>query len=103
MDNAGPDGAIFSKPEQCLQKNALSGPRLCQSGLSLIALSCSAGQILVQKFTAHERQFLQGNLFIVAFRTHEVPFYLCSIFCSPSLVQLSTVSYCILGVEQAPN
>ena len=47
--------------------------------LSLVALSCSAGQILaqsLQSLTAHNRQFLQGNLFLLAVCTHEVPLYL---------------------------
>ena len=47
----------------------------------------------LQSLIAHERQFLQGNLFLLAVCTHEVPLYLCSIFCSRNLVQLSTASY----------
>ena len=47
----------------------------------------------LQSLTAHERQFLQGDLFLLTVCTHEVPLYLCSIFCSPSMVQLSTASY----------
>ena len=73
---------------------ALEHVKNCRSGLSLVALDCSAGQILIRKFSAHERQFLQGNLFLQA--VHEVPLYLCSRFCSPSLVQLSTASYRIV-------
>ena len=57
----------------------------------------------LQSLTAHDRQFLQGNLFFLAVCTHEVPLYLCSIFCSRSLVQVSTASYRILSVEHAPN
>ena len=85
MDNAGPDGAIlkillavvilqrrkvvrclqfywtegcFSKTERCFQKTlrqALEQVKHCRSGLSLLALGCSAGQILVQKFTKFDR------------------------------------------------
>ena len=81
MNNAGSDGAIFwisfayvilqrwkvvrcvqfywtrgyfSKTERCLQKMlclTLEYIKSCWSGLSLNALGCSAGQILVQKFT----------------------------------------------------
>ena len=47
----------------------------------------------LQSLTAHERQFLQGDLFLLTVCTYEVPLYLCSIFCSPSMVQLSTASY----------
>ena len=63
------------------------------------------GQILVQslQITAHDRQFLQGNLFLLAVCTHEVPLYLCSIFCTCSLVQVSTASYHVLSADHAPN
>ena len=47
----------------------------------------------LQSLTAHERQFLQGDLFLLTVCTHKVPLYLCSIFCSPSVVQVSTASY----------
>ena len=47
----------------------------------------------LQNLTAHKRQFLRGNLFLLAVCTHKVPLYLCSIFCSRSLVQFSTASY----------
>ena len=43
----------------------------------------------LQSLTAHDRQFLQGNLFLLAVC---MPLYLCSIFCSRSLVQVSTAS-----------
>ena len=87
MDNAGPDGDIFwisfavvilrrqkvvrrvqfywimgcfSKIERRLQKTlrlALEYIENYRSGLSLVALGCSAGQILVQKFTKFDRQW----------------------------------------------
>ena len=47
-----------------LQKNASlvhEYIKNCRSGVSFVTLGCSAGQILVQKFT---KQFLQGNLAI---------------------------------------
>ena len=91
-------------------------------------LSLSVAQ-LVQKFTAHERQSLQGNPFLLVVCMPEVPlfvlhfirifvfFFSISIisrshfitsvlsfyFCSPSLVQLSTASYRVWSVELAPN
>ena len=34
---------------------------------------------------------------------HEVPLYLCSIFCSPSVVQLRTAIYRIWSAEHAPK
>ena len=83
MDNAGPDGAISKKSlavvilqrvkshEVCtvlldkglflknrttlLKKNAPSYVENCRSGLSLVPLGCSAGQILVQKSTKFDR------------------------------------------------
>ena len=47
----------------------------------------------LQSLTAHDRQFLQGNLFLLAVCMHDVALYLCSIFCTNSLVQFSTASY----------
>ena len=49
-------------------------------------LSLSVAQLVrfwlksLQSLTAHERQLLQDNLFLLAVCTHEVPLYLCSIF-----------------------
>ena len=57
----------------------------------------------LQSLTTHIRQFLQGNLFLLAVCAHEVPLYLCSIFCSPSLVQVSTASCWVLSAEHDPN
>ena len=56
-----------------------------------------------QSLTAHDRQFLQGNLFLLAVCTHKVPLYLCSIFCSRSLVQMSTVSYRVFECRTRPK
>ena len=47
----------------------------------------------LQSLTTHNRQFLQGNLFLLAVCMHDVALYLCSIFCAHSLVQFSTASY----------
>ena len=77
----------YKKKKNTLRQ-ALEYVKNCRSGLLLITLGCSAGQILVQSLTAHERQFVHGNPFLLAVCTHEVPLYLCSIFCSRSLVQL---------------
>ena len=57
----------------------------------------------LQSLISNKRQFLQGNLFFLAVCTHEVPLYLCSIFCSCSLVQVSTVSYRVWSMEHASN
>ena len=40
----------------------------------------------LQSLTAHDRQFLQGNLFLLAVCRHDMALYLCSIFCTRSLV-----------------
>ena len=57
----------------------------------------------LQSLTTHDRQFLQGNFFLPAVCMHEVPLNLCSIFCSRSLVQVSTASYHTLSAEHASN
>ena len=96
---------IISQKLNNASKNASSNRTLktVDLGLVLIALSWSCGQILVQSLTTHERQFLQGNLFLLAVCTHEVLLYLCSIFGSRSQVQFSTPSYCVWSMERAPN
>ena len=101
-------GVVSQKPNSTSKKTlrlALKWVKNCQSGLLLVALGCSAGQILVQEFAKfdHPRQFLQGKLFLLAVCTHEVPLYLCSIFCSRSLAEVSTMSYRVLSMEHAPN
>ena len=57
----------------------------------------------LQSFTAHDGQFPQGNLFLLAMCTHEMSLYLCSIFCSRSLVQVSTASYRVLSRGTRPK
>ena len=47
----------------------------------------------LQSLTTHDRQLLQGNLFLLAVCMHDVALYLCSIFCTRSLVQFSTANY----------
>ena len=56
----------------------------------------------LQNSTIHKRPLVQGNLFLLAVYTHEVPLCLCSIFCSRSQVRMSTVSYCIWSADYAP-
>ena len=48
------------------------------------------------------RDYVQGNLFLLAVYTHEVPLYLCSIFCSRSQVRLSTASHRVWSADHAP-
>ena len=51
-------GVISQKPTEACKKTlrqALEQVKNCRSGLSLVALGCSAGQILVQKFTKFDR------------------------------------------------
>ena len=52
MDNAGPDGVIFWKKKHCLALEYIKTVDLdyCSS------LGCSAGQILIQKFTKFDQQ-----------------------------------------------
>ena len=58
----------------------------------------------LQSLTAHDRQFLYpGNLFLLAVCMHDVALYLCSIFCSRSLVQFSTASYRAFGARNTPQ
>ena len=88
----------FSKTERRLQKKKRSVWR--SSTLKTVhreyRSSLSVAQLVrfwfkrSQSLTAHNRQFLQGNLLLLAVCTHEVHLYLCSIFCSHSLVQVST-------------
>ena len=58
---------------------------------------------ILLSLTAHKRKLLQGNLFLLLVCSHEVPLCLCSIFCSGSLVQVSTASYRVWSMEHAPN
>ena len=98
----------FSKIERRLQKKRSVWP---SSTLKTIDLDYRSSLLVaqlvrfwfksLQSLTANERQFLQGNLFLLAVCMHEVPLYLCSIFCSPSVVQLRTASYRIWSTEHA--
>ena len=55
------------------------------------------------RLTVHDRQFLQGNLFLLAVCTHDVGLYLCSIFCTRSLLQFSAASYRAFGARNTPQ
>ena len=57
----------------------------------------------LQILTVHDRQFLQGNLFLLAVCTHAVGLYLCSIFCTRSLLQFSAASYRAFGAWNTPQ
>ena len=57
----------------------------------------------LQNLTTHNKQFLQGNLFLLAVYMHDVALYLCSIFCSRSLVEFNTVSYHVFECGTRPN
>ena len=86
---------IFSKTKHACKKKTI---RLALEYIKTVNLECRLllsvvrliDQILVQNLTAYDRQFLQGNLFLLAVCMQKVPLYLCSICCSCSLVQLST-------------
>ena len=82
----------FSKTKQRLQFNktlclALQHVENCRSRLSFFAFGYLVN--LAQNLTAPERLLVQGNQVNLAAYTHEVPLYLCSIFCSCSQVRLS--------------
>ena len=57
----------------------------------------------LQSLTVHDRQVLQGNLFLLAVCMHDVALYLCSIFCTRSLVQFSTASYRVFECGMRPK
>ena len=69
--------------------------------------SLSAAQLLrfwFKKLIAHDRRTSSYKVTYFFWQcTHEVPLHLCSIFCSCSLEQRSTVSYCSLSTEHAPT
>ena len=102
-------GVISQKPTEACKKTlrqALEYVKNCRSGLSLVALGCSAGQFWfksLQSLTVHDRQFLQGNLFLLAVFTHDVGLYLCSIFCTRSPLQFSAASYRAFGARNTPQ
>ena len=80
---------------------ALEYIKNCPLGVSFVTFGSVAQPVRFwfKSLTVHERQFLQGNIFLLAVCMHEVPLYLCSIFCSHSLVQVGTVSYHVLSME----
>ena len=101
----------FSKTDRCLQKKRSSvrpSTRLktvdldCRSLLSVARLVRFWFKSL-QSLTVHDRQFLQGNLFLLVVCTHDVGLYLCSIFCTRSLLQFSAASYRACGTRNKPQ
>ena len=57
----------------------------------------------LQNSTVHKRPLVQSSLFLLAVYTHEVPLYLCSVFCNRSQVRLSTASYRAFGARTTPH
>ena len=94
------DKGLFLKNRPRLAKNRSVRP---SSRLKTVDLDCRSSLLVaqlvrfwfksLQSLTVHDRQFLQGNLFLLAVCMHDVALYLCSIFCTRSLVQFSTASY----------
>ena len=74
----------------------------CRSSLSVAQLVRFWFKSL-QSLTVHDRQFLQGNLFLLAVFTHDVGLYLCSIFCTRSPLQFSAASYRAFGARNTPQ
>ena len=74
----------------------------CRSSLSVAQMVRFWFKSL-QSLTTHDRQFLQGNLFLLAVCTHDVGLYLCSIFCTRSLLQFSAASYRAFGAWNTPQ
>ena len=102
-------GVISQKPtEACKKRSVRPSSRLktvdldCRSSLSVAQLVRFWFKSL-QSLTAHDRQFLQGNLFLLAVCTHDVGLYLCSIFCTRSLLQFSAASYRGFGERNTPQ
>ena len=94
------DKGLFLKNRPRLAKKLSVRP---SSRLKTVDLDCRSSLLVaqlvrfwfksLQSLTVHDRQFLQGNLFLLAVCMHDVALYLCSIFCTRSLVQFSTASY----------
>ena len=74
----------------------------CRSSLSVARLVRFWFKSL-QSLTVHDRQFLQGNVFLLAVCTHDVGLYLCSIFCTRSLLQFCAASYRAFGERNTPH
>ena len=100
----------FSKTERCFQKKRSVRP---SSRLKTVDLDYRSSLLVarlvrfwfksLQSLTAHDRQFPQGNLFLLAVCMHDVALYLCSIFCTRSLVQFSTASYRVFERGMRPK
>ena len=74
----------------------------CRSSLSVAQLVRFWFKSL-QSLTVYDRQFLQGNLFLLAVCTHDAGLYLRSIFCTRSLLQFSAASYRAFGARNTPQ
>ena len=104
------DKGLFLKNRPRLVKKGSVRP---SSRLKTVDLDCrsslSVAQLVrfwfksLQSLTVHDRQFLQGNLFLLAVCTHDVGLYLCSIFCIRSLLQFSAASYRAFGARNTPQ
>ena len=104
------DKGLFLKNRPRLVKKGSVRP---SSRLKTVDLDCrsslSVAQLVrfwfksLQSLTVHDRQFLQGNLFLLAVCTHDVGLYLCSIFCIHSLLQFSAASYRAFGARNTPQ
>ena len=104
------DKGLFLKNRPRLAKKRSVRP---SSRLKTVDLDCrsslSVAQLVrfwfrsLQSLTFHDRQFLQGNFFVLAVCTHDVGLYLCSIFCTRSLLQFSAVSYRAFGARNTPQ
>ena len=104
------DKGLFLKNRPRLAKKRSVRP---SSRLKTVDLDCrsslSVAQLVrfwfksLQSLTFHDRQFLQGNFFLLAVCTHDVGLYLCSIFCTRSLLQFSAVSYRAFGARNTPQ
>ena len=104
------DKGLFLKNRPKLVKKRSIRP---SSRLKTVDLDCrsslSVAQLVrfwfksLQSLTVHDRQFLQGNLFLLAVCTHDVGLYSCSIFCIRSLLQFSAASYRAFGARNTPQ
>jgi len=104
------DKGLFFKNRPTLAKKRSVRP---SSRLKTVNLDCRSSLSVawlvrfwfksLQSLAVHDRQFLQGNLFLLALCTHDVCLYLCSIFCTCSLLQFSAVSYHAFGAWNTPQ
>ena len=97
-----------NRPRLAKKRSVMPSSRLktvdldCHSLLSVAQLDRFWFKSL-QSLTVHDRQFLQGNLFLLAVCTHDVGLYLCSIFCTRSVLQFSAASYRAFGARNTPQ